>query len=213
MIKKPYSLQTKIFPETTYFINCLSEAINMKKWFNKHKRNLFIGYAIVVPMVTLLVSSVFFVALLSDIEESERTFVSQMYHEGIGAAIVKLDSPDDQTPEIIEIPSVAPIHNNVNGSYVYYFSANFVNMTNNPHDLWIKVYIPKIVYEAFPNIRAIWTGINNKNEEQSGVFVKSDFQPATRPFTGYLAGVSDDFERVVWRSLYTGPIKVTVELS
>ena len=166
-----------------------------------------------MPLVAILFVSFSSILLFNNIEESKRTFITQMYHEGIGAAIVKLDSPRDPTPEIINIPPIAPIHNNVNGSYTYYFSANFVNMTNNQHDLWIKVYIPKLVYNTFHNIKATWTGINNKNEKQSGVFIKSDFQPAERPFTGYIAAVNNDFERVVWRALYTGPISVTVVLT
>lgn len=191
----------------------------MKNWFKQRKKGLlrlFYCYAIVLPLITILFTSfaiiLVFNSIEESIEESEQTFITLMYHEGIGAAIIRENKPEDPNPQIIDIPSVEINRETFNTTTTYYFSVYLINMTNDYHNIWMKVYIPKVVYDSFGSITAIWTAINNKGQEESGIFTKQDFEPATRPFTGYIASVNYDFERVVWRILYTGPITVKVVL-
>lgn len=184
-----------------------------KNWFKQHKKKFFYCYAVIMPLIAILFTSFSSMLLLNDVEESKRTFITLMYHEGIGAALIRENEPIDPNPEVIDIPSAEINRESINTTTIYYFSIYLVNMTNDYYNIWLKVYVPKIVYDSFGSIKVTWTAINNKGREEIGIFLKQDFKPANRPFTGYIASVNNEFEDVVWRTLYTGPITVKVVLT
>jgi hypothetical protein len=193
--------------------NIKSKKERYKELFKQYQPTI----SMVVSVVAITLVLINMVACNLQMEDYKHNMMTQLQYEGIAVSIIREAEPNDNSPEIIDIPEIRAPSKQINEaglivSWTYHFSVDLVNMTSSYFNIWLKIYIPNVVYDHFDTIRAVWTAINNKLEEETGNVDKSDFVDVQSPVSGFLASVNTEFEIVVWRNLYTGPVKVDIEL-
>ena len=180
----------------------------MLEQLKKYKKEIFVGYAVIVPLVAIIMSAgIMWNTTLLMNQYNENLKALQYYDVRAEIEVEHMDFSKQIIPlTLLTSPDITWNNDSTVNSWSYSFLNSQLDLNATFRWVQVNIYVPEKAYGLFNGIACHW-----QVEDNEGTIRKDDFKYSETTLTYYIG--SEDISRFMWKEDVPERIEVEVKLS